>query len=108
MGLAHILLENDSSDSLARQRVFCDGLNPLIKYYDVEFITRYRVMKSIFFQLEERLLTFLNRATIRSHPIATSTQLAAALQFMTTESFQTGLHHHMGCHIPLSPDISVL
>ena len=52
MGLAHILLENDSSDSLARQRVFCDGLNPLIKYYDVEFITRYRVMKSIFSNLK--------------------------------------------------------
>ena len=40
MALAHILLENDSSACLARQRVFRDRLNPLDKYNGVEFITR--------------------------------------------------------------------
>ena len=59
MALAHILLENDSSTSLARQRVFRDRLNPIDEYNDVQFITRYRVTKGLFFfQLEERLLSF--------------------------------------------------
>ena len=34
MALAHILLENDSSTSLACQRVFRDRLNPIDQYND--------------------------------------------------------------------------
>ena len=80
MALAHFLLEDDSSNSLARQRVFRDRLNPLDAYNEIEFRTRYRVTKCMFI-LEEKLLTFLSRSTIRSHPIAPSTQLAAATVF---------------------------
>ena len=88
MALARFLLEDDSSNSLARQRVFRDRLNPLDAYNEIEFRTRYRVTKCMFI-LEEKLLTFLSRSTIRSHPIAPSTQLAAALQFLATGSSQT-------------------
>ena len=51
MALAHILLENDFSPSLACQRVFRDRLNPIDQYNDVKFITRYRITKGIFFNL---------------------------------------------------------
>ena len=66
-------LEDDSFNSLARQRVFRDRLNPLDAYNEFQFRTRYRVMKCTLFLLEEKPLTFLSRSIIRSHPIAPST-----------------------------------
>ena len=89
MALAVFLLEIYSSQSLSRQRVFRDRLNPLDVYNDVEFLSRYRVTKHIFVDLEEKISIFLHRSTIRSHPIVSSTQLAVALQFLATGSFQT-------------------
>ena len=89
MVLAHFLLEDDSTNSLARQRVFRDRLNPLDAYNEIEFRARSKVTKCMFFLLEEKLLNFLSRSTIRSHPIAPSTQLAAALQLLCTGSFRT-------------------
>lgn len=69
MALALFLLEVHSSQSLARQRTFRDRLNPLDAYNDTEFISRYRLTKYIFAQLEEKIKTFLHRSTIRSHPM---------------------------------------
>ena len=96
MALAHFLLEDDSSNSLARQRVLQDRLNPLDVYNEIEFRTRYRVTKCMFFLLEEKLLTFLNRSTIRSHPIASSTQLAAALAERYVLRKSQVSKHHLG------------
>ena len=57
MALAVFLLEVYSSQSLWRQRVFRDSLNPLDVYNDVEFLSRYRVTKHIFVDLEEKIST---------------------------------------------------
>ena len=65
MALALLLIDIESSRSLARQRVFRGRLNPIDVYNDVEFISRYRVTKFIFVRLEEKVLTFLRRLTIR-------------------------------------------
>ena len=54
MAVALFLLEADSSQSLARQRVFRDRLNPLDAYNNAEFISRYRITKNIFVQLERK------------------------------------------------------
>ena len=89
MALALFLIDIESSRSLARQRVFRDRLNPIDVYNDVEFISRYRVTKFIFVRVEEKVLTFLHRLTIRSHSIPATTQLAVVLQFLATGSFQT-------------------
>ena len=100
MALAVFLLEVYSSQSLSRQRVFRDRLNPLDVYNDVEFLSRYRVTKHIFVDLEEKISIFLHRSTIRSHPIASSTQLAVALQFLATGSFQTVIASSHGISQP--------
>ena len=83
------LLDLDLSQSLSRQRVFRDRINPIDVYNDIEFIARYRVTKYMFVQLEEKVVTFLHRSTIRSHSIPAPTQLAVTLQFLATGSFQT-------------------
>ena len=67
MSLALFLLEVNTANSLARQRVFRD-LNPLDAYNDTEFISRYRITKGIFIQLHETIVGSLLRYTIRSHP----------------------------------------
>ena len=82
MALALFLIDIESSRNLARQRVFRDRLNPIDVYNDVEFISRYRVTKFIIVRVEEKVLTFLHRLTIRSHLIPATTQLAVALQFL--------------------------
>ena len=69
------------SHSLSRQRVFRDRLNPIDIYSDTEFLSRYRITKCIFVQLQEKVVTFLHRSTTRSHSIPATTQLAIALQF---------------------------
>ena len=69
MALALFLLEVNPINSLARQRVFRDRLNPLDAYNDTEFISRYRITRGIFIQLHEKIVGSLLRYTIRSHPI---------------------------------------
>ena len=88
MALA-FLLDLDLSQSLSRQRVFRDRINPIDVYNDIEFIARYRVTKYMFVQLQEKVVTFLLLSTIRSHSIPAPTQLAVTLQFLATGSFQT-------------------
>ena len=88
MALA-FLLDLDLSQSLSGQRVFRDRINPIDVYNDIEFIARYRVTKYMFVQLQEKVVTFLHRSTIRSHSIPAPTQLAVTLQFLATGSFQT-------------------
>ena len=82
------LFDLEFSHSLSRQRVFRDRLNPIDVYGDIEFIARYRITKCIFVQLQEQVVTFIHRSTTRSHSISASTQLAVALQFLATGSFQ--------------------
>ena len=100
MAVALFLLEADSSQSLARQRVFRDRLNPLDAYNNPEFISRYRITKNIFVQLEEKVSTFLRRSAIQSSVIPPTTQLAAALMFLATGSFQTVVASSQGISQP--------
>ena len=80
MALALFLLEVNTANSLARQRVFRDRLNPLDTCNDTEFISRYRITIGIFIQLHEQIVGSLLGYTIRSQPIPTLTQLAVSLQ----------------------------
>ena len=66
MALALFLLEVNTANSLARQRVFRDRLNSLDAYNDTEFISRYRITRGIFIQLHEKIVGSLLRYTIRS------------------------------------------
>ena len=79
MALALFLLEANTANSLARQRVFRDRLNLLDAYNDTEFISRYRITRGIFIQLQEKIVGCLCY-TIRSQPVPTLTQLAVSLQ----------------------------
>ena len=100
MAFALFLLEVDSANSLARQRVFRDRLNPLDTYNDAEFISRYRITKGIFIQLHEKIVESLLRSTIMWHSIPTITQLAVSLQFLATGSFQTVIASSHGISQP--------
>ena len=103
MASIFFLLENESNQSLRRQRVFRDRLNPLDAYSDLEFISRYRVDRVMFIELIGRLETYLSRTTRRSHSISATTQLAATLQFLATGSFQTVV---ASCHGISQPSLS--
>ena len=89
MAVALLLLELSSANSLHTQRVFRDWLNPLDAYSDTEFITRYRITRSMFVQLHENIAESLIRCKSRSHSLPTILQLAVALQPLATGSFQT-------------------
>ena len=54
MASIFFLLENELNQSLRRQRVFRDRLNPLDAYSDLEFISRYRVDRVMFIELTEQ------------------------------------------------------
>ena len=97
------LFDLEFSHSLSRQRVFRDRLNPIDVYSDIEFIARYRITKCIFVQLQEKVVTFIHRSTTRSHSISPSTQLAVALQFLATCSFQTVVATSHGISQPSVP-----
>ena len=60
MALALFLLEVDAANSLDRQRVFRDRLNPLEAYNNTEFISRSRITKGIFIQLHEKVVNSLH------------------------------------------------
>ena len=62
------------ANSLARQRVFRDRLNPLEAYNNTQFISRYRITRGILIQINEKNVGFILRYTIRSQP-AVSLQL---------------------------------
>ena len=94
MALALFLLEVNTANSLARQRVFRDRLRYrytefISRYSDTEFIIRYRINRGIIIQLHEKIVGSLLRYTIEYQPIPTLTQLAVSLQFLATGSFQT-------------------
>ena len=76
-------------NSLRRQRVFRDRLNPMEAYSDFDFIARYRITKYMFVDLLNKISIKLHRSTARSHSNAPTTQLAVALQFLATGTFQT-------------------
>ena len=75
--------------SLRRQGVFRDRLNPMEAYSDFDFIARYKITKYMFVDLLNKISMKLHRSTARSHSIAPTTQLAVALQFLATGTFQT-------------------
>ena len=89
MALFLLIIEVETTQSLTHQRIFRDRLNPLDAYNDFEFISRYGLTRYVFIQFHEKFLGFLNRSSHRSHSIPTTTQLAVALQFIVTGSFQT-------------------
>ena len=78
-----------NASSLRCQRVFGDRLNPLDEYSGGEFIARYRITRYIFTELLDEISSKLFRSTTRSHSIPPTTQLAVALQFLATGTFQT-------------------
>ena len=82
-------LNLDLSQSSSRQRVFRDRINQIDVYNDSEFFARYKVTKYMFVELQENVVKFLHRSTIRSHSIPAPTQLAVTLQFLATGSSQT-------------------
>ena len=100
MAVALLLLEVDSANSSASQRVFRDRLNPLDAYDDRGFISRYRITKGVFIQLHEKIMDSLCRYTSRSHSLPTTTQLAIALQFLATGSFQNVIASSHGISQP--------
>ena len=101
MAFALSLLEVNTDNSLANQRVFRDRLNPIDSYNDIEFISRYRITRNIFFQLHEEIAGYLLKPRIcSSHPIPTITQFAVALQFLATGSFQTVIASSHGISQP--------
>ena len=96
MVVVFFLFESESNQSLRRLRVFRDHLNPLDAYSDLDYIYPYRVDRGILIELIERLDTCMSRATWRSYAISTTTQLAASLQFLATDSFHTVV---ASCHV---------
>ena len=57
----------------------------------IQSLSRVTVTKHIFVQLQEKVVRFLHRSAIRSHSILPIIQLAIALQFLATDSFQTAV-----------------
>ena len=49
MAFALFLLEVNTNNSLANQRVFRDRLNPIDSYNDTEFVSRYRITRTCSF-----------------------------------------------------------
>ena len=65
MALSLFLLQVNTANSLSKQIVFPDRLNPLDAYNDTEFISRYRITRGIFIQLLEKIVGSLFRYTVR-------------------------------------------
>ena len=55
MAFALFLLEVNTNNSLANQRVFRDRLNTIDPYNDIEFVSRCRITRYMFIQLQEKL-----------------------------------------------------
>ena len=89
MASALHILELEIEISLRCQRVFRDRLNPLEQYSDREVITRYRITRYMFIQILDQISSKVHRSTTRSYSIPATTQLAVALQFLATGTFQT-------------------
>ena len=53
MAFALSLLEVNTDNGLANQRVFRDRLNPIDSYNDIEFTSRYRIARNIFKKLQD-------------------------------------------------------
>ena len=84
--------------AIEKKTVFRDRLNLMFVHSDTKFNAGYRINKSIFVQLQEKVVTFLHRSTTWSHFIPDTTQLAVARQFLDTGYFQTVVASSHGFH----------
>lgn len=85
MALILVLLENQS---LRRQRVFRDRIQPLDFLHDEELISRYRLPRHCITELCETMTSDLQRPSMRSHALPVSTQVLVALRYYATGSMQ--------------------
>ena len=103
MASISFLLENELDHSLRRQIVFCDRLNPLDMYSDIEFITFYRMDRIMFTELLNKFENYMIQSTSRSHAIPAATQLATTLHFLASGTFQEVV---ASCHGFSQPSLS--
>ena len=74
--------------SLHRQRVFCDQMNPLDSLSDEELYTKYRFTKNGILFLIDILEPHLKRATQHSCSVDVHLQVLSALYFLASGCFQ--------------------
>ena len=81
------LAEEDTSSSMARQRVFRDLNDPLDCYDDLELVRRFRFSRVSISQITELIANYLN-FTERSYAASPHLQVCVALQFFASGTFQ--------------------
>ena len=86
MALILALLEN--RESLRKQRVFRDRIQPLDFMDDDELISRYRLPRHCIIELCDTMTNDLQRPSMRSHALPVSTQVLVALRYYATGSMQ--------------------
>ena len=81
------LAEDEENSSMARQRVFRDGTDPLDCYDDLELVQRFRFSRSSISRITGLIVTHLN-STERSHAADPHLQVCVSLQFFASGTFQ--------------------
>ena len=79
--------EEETSSSMARQRVFRDLNDPLDCYDDLELVRRFRFSRVSISQIIELIANYLN-FTERSYAASPHLQVCVALQFFASGTFQ--------------------
>ena len=81
------LAEEETSSSMARQRVFRDLNDPLDCYDDLELVRRFRFSRVSISQITELIANYLS-FTERSYAASPHLQICVALQFFASGTFQ--------------------
>ena len=71
-----------------RSKTYYERIDPLDTYDDIDFISRYRLSKSTFQLVLNKISTNLKKETARSQSISPNEQFAAALRYFASGSFQ--------------------
>lgn len=75
-------------DTSYRTKRYCERINPLDTYDDIDFISRYRLSKSTFQFLLDKISRNLEKETHRNYSVSGVEQFAAALRYYASGSFQ--------------------
>ena len=84
MALQLLLLEH----AMRRERIFRDRINPVERYDDEDFVSRYRLPKALVLDVVDSIKPDIERPTKRSGSVPAVLQVCATLQFLACGNFQ--------------------
>lgn len=87
--LDDVALMDDDTTTVCRQTKFYATRTPLVELTDQQFRAKYRMTRSSFYKLHDRVKPMLREGVdMRGAPTTTETQLLCAIRFFATGTFQ--------------------